>query len=588
MYRKSKLLRCGFIIFSVLTYNFLQASLPAYAQITNSAPISQKPNPNQDRFPQQVPVPEPIPPSSEEQPIFSPTPQPTPQATPTTEPTQPSPGISIRKIEVTGGIQLKPSLIEPLTKPLEGRTVTLEELKQVTNAITQLYIERGYITSRAVLEAQEIADGIVKIRIVEGVLEKIEVEGTQRLNPDYIRSRIANGATTPFNASQLEDQLQLLRNDPLFTKVQASIKSGSTVGKSILTVKVVEAPALNVAASIDNYSPPSVGSERLGAAISYRNLTGIGDEISAAYNRTTNGGASLYDFSYRAPINSKNGTIQLRVAPSDSKITDPEFRTFGIRSNNTLYDISYRQPLVRSSTEELALSLGFSLQDGQTFLFENIPFPFGIGADTNGNTRTRVLKFGQDYALRDAQGAWGLRSQFNLGTGLFDATINSGSIPDGRFFSWQGQAQRVQRLGNDNLLIAQADVQLTPDSLLPSQQFVIGGGQSLRGYRQNARSGDNGFRFSLENRIAIQRDETGKPIFQLAPFIDLGAVWNHPDNPNKLRNQTFLSGAGLGIIWEPLPKLTVKADYAIPLINFTEKGNNAQDKGFYFSVIYNP
>jgi hypothetical protein len=34
----------------------------------------------------------------------------------------------------------------------------------------------------------------------------------------------------------------------------------------------------------------------------------------------------------------------------------------------------------------------------------------------------------------------------------------------------------VQVLNDDNLLVVQADLQLTPNSLLPSQQFVIGGG----------------------------------------------------------------------------------------------------------------
>jgi hemolysin activation/secretion protein len=67
----------------------------------------------------------------------------------------------------------------------------------------------------------------------------------------------------------------------------------------------------------------------------------------------------------------------------------------------------------------------------------------------------------------------------------------------------------VQRLSDNNLLIAQLEAQLTPNGLLPSQQFVIGGGQSLRGYRQNARAGDNGVKFSLEDRIALDKDESG-------------------------------------------------------------------------------
>jgi hemolysin activation/secretion protein len=59
-----------------------------------------------------------------------------------------------------------------------------------------------------------------------------------------------------------------------------------------------------------------------------------------------------------------------------------------------------------------------------------------------------------------------LRSQFSFGVDILDATINNDPIPDGRFFSWLGQVQRVQQLNNDNLLFIQADLQLTADSLL--------------------------------------------------------------------------------------------------------------------------
>ncbi|NJR50444.1 MAG: BamA/TamA family outer membrane protein [Leptolyngbyaceae cyanobacterium CSU_1_3] len=539
-----------------------------------------KPNPNLDRFPQPLPTPQPLPPS-DQQPTLP------PAIVPTPEPAPAPVSIPVRKIEVTGSTILTPGDLTPITQPVEGRSVTLEDLRNVADAITQLYLNRGFITSRAVLVDQAIDDGLVKIRVVEGSLEKIDVEGTQRLKPDYVRSRIQLGAKVPLNKDRLEDQLRLLKADPLFENVEASLRPGTGLGQSILTLRVKESKAITGYIGVDNFSPPSVGSERLGGVFGYRNVTGIGDELSASYFRSLQGGSNVFDFSYRVPINAKNGTVQLRVSPSKSRIIASDFAAFDIRSQTTLYEVSYRQPIIRTPRQELALSLGFALQDGQTFLFNDTPFPFGIGPDLDGNSRTRVLKFGQDYVRRDPQGAWGLRSQFSLGLNVFDATTNDDPIPDGRFFSWLGQIQRVQRLSNDHLLIAQADVQLSPDSLLPSQQFVIGGGQSLRGYRQNARSGDNGFRFSLEDRISVLRDASGVPTLQVVPFVEVGSVWNKSNNPNRLINETFLAAAGLGLIWEPVPRFTIRLDYAIPFVRLTDEGNNAQDKGFFFSVGYN-
>ena len=95
-------------------------------------------------------------------------------------------------------------------------------------------------------------------------------------------------------------------------------------------------------------------------------------------------------------------------------------------------------------------------------------------------------------------------------------------------------------------------------------------------------------RLSIEDQIALQRNEAGIPILQVAPFVDAGAVWNVTDNPNNefLPSQRFLLGAGLGLIWQPLPKVNLRLDYAPLFIDLGDRGNNLQDDGFYFSANY--
>jgi hemolysin activation/secretion protein len=508
---------------------------------------------------------------------------------PVTEPDKDQSAIQVRQIKVTESRVLSPQDIVKITDPLKGRKVTFQQLNEATDQITKIYLDRGYITSRAILESQsdqDKKDGVVRISILEGELEDIKVEGTQRLDPNYIRNRVARGVTVPLNARKLEDQLRLLLIDPLFTNVVPTLEAGKEEGKSILTVRVTEAPPFSGNVSFDNLSPPSVGSERAGVTLRYRNLTGIGDELSGAYYRSLTGGSSIASFTYRAPLNPMEGSLQIRADINRNRITQAPFDDLDIKGASEQYELSYRQPLWRSPREEFALSLGFAFQDGQTFIFNDLPQPFGIGPDRDGVSRTSVIKFGQDYVSRDEQGAWSLRSQFSLGTGLFKATANPDPIPDGQFISWLGQIQRVQRLSDGQLLIAQLDLQLTPDNLLPSQQFVIGGGQSVRGYRQNARTGDNGVRVSVEDRITLQRDKVGKPTLQVAPFIDLGAVWNGADNPNPLPRQTFLMGAGVGVVWKPFTGLNLRLDYGFPIIDLSDRGSNLQDDGLYFMVDY--
>ncbi|MFM7603215.1 MAG: ShlB/FhaC/HecB family hemolysin secretion/activation protein [Pseudanabaena sp.] len=492
--------------------------------------------------------------------------------------------IVVQKVEVIGSTILTSAELATISKSLEGQQVTSEQIQQAAQSITQIYANRGYLTSQAVVDPQKVVDGIVTIQVIEGRVEKIEILGLTHTNPEYVRSRIALGTGTPLNTAKLEDQLRLLRADPIFSDIEASLKAGSQADSSILVVTVKEANQFGGFASIDNFSPPAVGSERYGGGLFFRNLSGNGDTFTASYYGTTTGGSNQYDLSYSIPLNPMNGTLSLRYSPSNYRITQSPFDILNIRGNNNLFDLTFRQPLVRTNIEEFALSLGYSYQKGQTFAFNDLATPFGIGPEADGTTRTSVIKFGQDYTLRDLFGAWSLRSQFSLGTGLFGST--NVATPSGSFFSWLGQVQRVQSLGTDSLLIGALDLQLSADPLLSSQQFTIGGGQSLRGFRQNARTGDNGIRFSLENRFVMLRNEQNAALLQVISFLDAGAIWNHPNNPNTLPSQNFLAGGGLGLLFTPLEKLNIRLDYAIPFVNLSDHGTNLQESALYFSLGY--
>ncbi len=494
----------------------------------------------------------------------------------------------ITQVQLIGNTALSSEMLAPILMPLQGKKITREQVKAAAEAITQLYLSNGFITSFAQFDPDapmSVVNGVAQIKAIEGQIERIDVIGAAQTNPDYVRSRISLGVSKPINANDVEDQLRLLRADPLFSNVTSSLKPSTEAGKSLLVVQVEEAKQLTGSINFDNYAPVSVGTEKTSLGLNYRNLTGLGDLLSASYARGTSGGSNLYDFNYSIPINPMNGTIGIRYAPSNYRITEPAFAALNIRGANNLYDLVYRQPVIRNPREELAFSLGFAYQTGQTFLFENLAIPFGLGPDSNGVSTTSVFRIAEDYTLRDVDGAWSLRSQINIGTGLFNATFVT--IPNAGFVSWTGQAQRVQVLSTDALLVVSLDSQLSANPLLPSQQFTIGGAQSLRGFRQNARSGDNGVRFSLETRITAIRDQESKrSLLQISPFIDLGAIWNSGLNPTPSLSQNFLAAGGLSVTIEPISRLVLRLDAAIPFINLQERGNNLQDAAVYFSTSY--
>ncbi|MEM9092686.1 MAG: ShlB/FhaC/HecB family hemolysin secretion/activation protein [Cyanobacteria bacterium P01_F01_bin.53] len=547
-------------LFETTTYNpFLRSgSAQADQLLTQNAPASDLSEPE----PELSPLPE-----AESGPVL-------PEATPEPTPTTPSRGdtVAVSEIQVIDSSVFSEADFDAIVSPYEGRDLGLAELRQVADDITQLYLQSGYITSRAVLSEQTIVDGVVQIRVVEGTLEEIQIEGTRRL-ANYVRDRVNRANRKPLNQVDLESQLQLLRADPLIERIEASLRAGTGEGQSQLIVRVLEAPAFSGRAVVDTNSPPSVGIGRMGIEANYSNALGLGDRLSLSAYRSTAGGSNTYGVTYAVPLNAMNGTIQARYLPSSFNLIDPDLAALGVEGSSNTYELNYRQPLIHKPNEELALSLGFRHRTGETLVSDVVI----------DSTRTSIFQFAQDYLKRDRAGAWGLRSQFNLGTGLLDATDRDNGEADGQFFSWLGQIQRAQVLNRNNLLLMQGSLQLSDDSLLGADQFIIGGASSVRGYSQNARFGDNGFRASIEDRITVVRNEDDSPFTQLVPFLDTAAVWNQGANTNE---RNFLLGTGMGLIINPTEDIQARLDVGFPLIKLNEAGDSDQNAFFYFTMDY--
>lgn len=484
----------------------------------------------------------------------------------------------VKTINVQGNTVLQ-SEIANLTQQYQNREITFEDLLELRSQIVQLYIKNGYITSGAFLpNNQDLTSGIVQIQVVEGELEQIEIGGLRRLREGYVRSRLERATKTPLNQQRLEEALQLLQLDPLIEQVNAELVAGSTPGRNILRISLREAPAFHGAIAIDNYQSPSLGSLQGRLELSHDNLLGLGDRLSAQYARTE--GLNLYDFSYTIPMNAVNGTLSFRYNSGNSRIVEEAFRDIGIRSNTQTYSLNLRQPLSRTPTSEFALGLGIDLRRSQTYILNDIPFSFTEGAE-NGESKVTVLRFTQDWVDRGSRRVLAARSQFSLGIGAFDATIND-SGTDGRFFAWLGQLQWVQQLSDRNLLVARIDAQLTPDSLLSLERFNLGGVDTVRGYRQNQLVADNGVLGSIEVRLPLTSDPT---VLQLAPFFEIGTAWNNRETDP---DPATIASLGLGLRWLITPNLFLNLDYGIPLVSVGDRGNSLQENGFYFSIRYQP
>lgn len=566
--------------------------------LAQTPPLSPFPN-GIDPRPQPFPSPPPLPEPQESTPLI--TPPPTSIETPI--PPSSATTIRVKQFKVEGStVYTAQQLNEIIVKTLQAKglcetgitstqlsgncqPLSILDLSSVADAITQRYQADRYSTSGAYLPEQTFdpETGIITLQVIEGKA-KIEIVGNQRLQSNYIISRLNDVVTAPLNTDRILDRLQVLQLDPLIDYISAELMAGSRLGENILRVTLKEAKTWSSTISLNNSRSPSVGSTKTELAISQGNVLGFGDRFSLSYSLTD--GSNGFDaIAYSIPLNRKNGTLQISANLSDSNVIEKPFDRLDIESQSHTYELTYRQPLSITPTTESAIGLTFSRRGTSTSLL-GIPFPLSAGSDDNGNINISVLRFFQEWTKRDTDQITALRSQFSFGVDWLGTTTQTSS-PDSRFFAWRGQAQYIKALTPDTqtLFVFRSDLQLADRPLLGLEQFSIGGNDSVRGYRQDSLLLDNGLYLTSEIRFPILTIPQWKTTLKIVPFFDLGTGWNSSNDTPEIHT---LISSGLGLLLQSGSSLTARLDWGLPLTSFPSPKNTLQENGIHFSIEYHP
>ncbi|MGC9506079.1 ShlB/FhaC/HecB family hemolysin secretion/activation protein [Baaleninema sp.] len=491
--------------------------------------------------------------------------------------------IAVREIRVLGNTVFSEEDLAPIISQYLDRRVSFEELIALRTAITDLYVSRGYTTSGAFVPPQDVTEGIVRIQVVEGELEAIEIEGLDRVSDGYVRRRLRRASQAPLNLYELEAALQLLQQNPAIETVNAELTAGSAPGLSRLRLNLEEAFPFNGTVLLENRNSPSVGSIRGSLNLQGNSLLGIGDRFSGEVGITDGVTEGWVEFA--VPLNARNTELQAVYRRVGSRVVREPFDELDIRSMEEAFRLRVVHPLVETPNEELRLGASLELQRSRTFILDDEPFSFSEGPE-DGRSNVTALRLTQEWTSRSMRDVVAARSQMTFGLDLFEATSND-NAPDGVFFTWLGQFQWVRSLSPDTLLITRLATQLSTDSLLAIEQFSIGGPTTVRGYLQNQRVADSGVVGSIELRIPVVRDRGGWGILQLTPFVDAGTVWNIGID-RDLPSPSTLVGTGIGLRWELSPEFSATVNWGIPLVEVDRRDDSLQSDGIYFSIRYNP
>lgn len=496
--------------------------------------------------------------------------------------------VFVREIRVTGSTVFSPEELAEVTAPYVNRELTAEDMEAVRLALTLLYVNKGYVNSGAILPDQTVIEGVITFQIIEGELTSIEVQGNQWFRAGYLQKRLLLGAGPPLNVNALQQQIQLLLEDPRIRRLTAEVKPGLKPGEAVLNVLVEERAPYRLWLDINNYQSPAVGAERGIVNLEHQNLTGNGDILTLRYGRSE-GVDPLLDFKYSLPFTARDTTLILQYRKNPFAVIEEPFTDLEIESKTDIYTLTLRQPVYRTLNSEIALELTGERLSQETFLLGE-PFSLSPGAQ-QGESDVTAVRTAQEWVYRTQNQVLAARSRFSVGVDALGATINAAGEPDGQFFAWLGQFQWVRRLGIlDTQLIFRSDLQLAPDRLLALEQIAVGGRFTVRGYRENTILGDNAFLASLEVRVPLVRNTGWADFVELAPFVDYARAWNTKSPDPEPED---LSSVGVGLRWavtDPSPnplRLYFEVYWGHPFRKIKKTAApDLQDEGFHLQFIF--
>ena len=485
----------------------------------------------------------------------------------------------LKGIKVEGATVFSQSQLQSYASALIGKEVAMSQVFGIAQAITGAYSDAGYPLSVAYLPAQEIKDGIVTIRVVEGFVSEVEVSGDAGNAADLLKSYGENlKAVRPLTNRALERYV-LLANDIPGLAVRAVFDRASSGTGGVKLIFAVTRKNVEVAVGANNRGSRALGRDRgVVSFVENGNLTGRErielDLVQAFQTR---------ELSYvygqgRFLVDSQGDTVGLTGTWSRSKPGTDPLESVHFKSDGWSAALDFSHPFVRSRALNIKLTGEFE--------FQNLNSDFG--STPNSRDRLRVLRSDLHTDFLDwIGGVTETDLWLSQGLDIFDATKESDpnkSRADGSaaFTSFLGTLDHVQPLTEGLDLSVSISGQIASRQLLASEECGYGGAIFGRAFDNYEISGENCANGAVElrYRLPVGGDVTLQPY----GFYDAGLVQQKGALlPGEARRQTGQS-IGVGVRSQIADHVRASLEFAQPLARQVAIEGN-KDGRVFFSVM---
>jgi hemolysin activation/secretion protein len=455
----------------------------------------------------------------------------------------------VRAFRIVGAGPAETAALEALLAPWTARTLDASELTLLVGRLTSALHERGLLVAQVQVPAQDAADGVLTLMVLEGRIGKVRVDAAPDLRLraetlDAFLSGLAPGET--LRRDNVERQLLLL-NDLPGSRLQGNLVPGSEAGTADLALAIENEPRATGRLVLDNAGMRGLGDYRAIGEMRLPSPLGHGDQLSARVMHAFDGGRhTIASATYGIPVNGRGTRVGVRYIEQRYRI-GREFDALRANGDSNAVSVLASHPLVRRSDRNLGIEASYThvayhdRQDAVSF---------------TSDSRQRVASLSMTFDTRDAWlggGVSALHAQVLSGETILETPLIAlldtgpgGLGVAGRFHVLRLRAERSQALSPDSELFVWVRAQLASKNLDPGTEMAAAGLDAVRAYPTGELYGDQGVVARIEYRrvfSVLQPRATLGRVFFDAARVDL----NRDPLPGDSRNSRELSGYGVAV-----------------------------------------
>jgi hemolysin activation/secretion protein len=452
---------------------------------------------------------------------------------------------------------LDPAKVGAISAGFLSRPLTRQDLSRLTRLLVVLCRSSDHPVVDVYVPPQDVSSGVVQVVVSSARLGRVLVQGNRWFSDDLLTRPVRAKPGQEITGETLMEDVDWLNQNP-FRQVELVYSRGLNPGETDATLRVSDARPERFYAGYEDTGSQATGLGRALAGFNLGNLWGEDNELNYQYTRSTEAGRLEADSaSYTLPLPWRN---TVSVFGSWARAESGVGSLFSLTGIAWQVGLRYKVPLpvLPGYTHSLAFGADYkwtnnNLGFGGTQVFsspasiaQGLATYSGAMSDLQGSTRGSVS------AYYSPGGLGGSNNNAAFAIQRSGATAQYGYV--------QASLSRLERLPGDFTAVLSATVQWSSARLLTTEQFGLGGEDSVRGYDDRILNGDDGFSAQLELRtpgrhfLGAFQDQ-----IQALVFVDSGRDWLHKAEPGETEHT--LVSAGPGVRLQICSHGTIKADY---------------------------